>query len=427
MKKVNLILVSIVLLCTACSSDDNGNSQPLNQPPSAVVLTSPIDNALGTDKNISFAYNVPEGDPEGDLITYDIYLNNGNEELKIAEDLNEESFIYNEPLGLNRNYTWRVVAKDNNGGQTESESFSFKTRKANYESLSADYTSRFLHSTLLFNDSFVITGGRDTDGLVTQSRQSLDGVNWSAAPSNFPDRRSHNTVVFQDKIFLFGGRDDVATTTFTDVYELADLSNGTTWELVTSDHGFNPRVSNTLIVFDGKMYAIGGFENNAGAVTRYQEVISSIDGETWQEETTQAQFGPRSAHTSVVFDNKMWVIAGSGELGETNDVWFSENGVDWSMATANAGFTARNSHTSVVYDNKIWVYGGYDDNDNILGDLWYSEDGVNWHEAKFEADGTGELPIGLNFSSLVVKEDAMYVIGGTDSTGSLINYTIKIQ
>ena len=427
MKKINLILISIALLCVACGSDDNGNSQPENQPPSAIVLEFPANNTQSVDKNISFVYDVPDGDPDGDTIIYDVYLDNGTEELKIAENHTQESFTYNMPLCLNRDYTWRVMAKDNNGGETESETFSFKTRKATYESSTADYTPRWFHTALLFNDNFVIMGGRNADGLATQSRQSTDGINWSAAPSNFPDRRSHSSVVFDDKIFIFGGRDDdIIATTLSDVYELDGLSNGNTWNLVTNDYGLGLRFSSTLIVLNNKMYAIGGYESNAGGVTRYEEVISSTNGETWQIETAQAQFGPRSAHASVVFDDKMWVIAGTDGI-KKNDVWYSDNGIDWTMATEHASFTERDNHSSVVYDNKIWVYGGSSEAGDELGDLWYSEDGVTWHEAKFEADGTGVLPVGLRNPSLIVKGDSMYVIGGSDNTGTLIDYTIKIQ
>lgn len=425
MKKINLILVSITLACLGCGSDDNGNSQPVNQPPSAVVLEFPGNNVQGIDKNVSFTYDVPEGDPEGDTITYDIYLNNGTEELLIAENHNQESFTYNEPLGLNRNYTWRVVAKDANGAQTESEIFSFKTRKATYESVPANYIARRHHTAELFNNELVILGGSNADGDVFNLRSSSDGELWNPIPIYPEERRHHTSIVFNDKLWVFGGISS-SNGYLTSIYNISDISSGSgeTWSVVDNTEGLLPRVSHTQVVLNDKMYIMAGV---VGEFQSSSEVWSSSDGEAWQLKNADAPFGDRTGHTSVVFDNKIWLIGGAHIVTPLSDVWYSENGTDWTMATEQAAFGPRGSHASVVYDNKIWVYGGRDDNDNILGDLWYSEDGVTWHEAKFESTGTGEFPIGLQHASLVVKDDIMYVIGGRDNIGDYIDYTIKIQ
>src|SRR5688572_7222748 len=81
----------------------------------------------------------------------------------------------------------------------------------------------------------------------------------------------------------------------------------------------------------------------------------------WIPETSSPAFSSRYRHTSVVFNNRMWVIAGSqirAPYGPVNDVWYSTDGVNWSRATGNAGFPARTGHASVVFDGKLWVIGG---------------------------------------------------------------------
>ena len=83
----------------------------------------------------------------------------------------------------------------------------------------------------------------------------------------------------------------------------------------------------------------------------------------WTQATTSAGWSARQWHTSVVFDNKIWVIGGcENSSSYKNDVWYSTDGVNWTQATANAGWSARYGHTSVVFNNKIWVIGGYDAN-----------------------------------------------------------------
>ena len=425
MKKINIIVACLALVCFTCSSDDNGNGspEPVNQPPSGVVLISPTNN--GIDKNVLFTYNVPDGDPDGDAIVYDIYLDNGTEELIIAENHNEETFVYDEVLGLNRNYTWRVVAKDGNGGETESETFSFKTRKANYEVLDANYIARQSHTTALFNNELIILGGGDAAGYVFNSRSSSGGVLWSPIPF-IEERIYHTAGVFDNKLWVFGGQNEELLTS---IYNISDISSGSeeSWNEVENTEGLLPRIRHTQVVLNDNMYIIGGTVTTDGVVGA-SEVWSSPDGVAWAKTNENAPFGNRLAHTSVAFDNKIWVIAGSDGVDMLNDVWYSDNGTDWALATEHAGFTERVNHTSVVYDNKIWVYGGFGNDLNSFGDLWYSKDGVNWHEAKFEtSSGTGELPVGLSSSSIVVKDDVMYVIGGRDNAGDYIDYIIKIQ
>jgi hypothetical protein len=49
----------------------------------------------------------------------------------------------------------------------------------------------------------------------------------------------------------------------------------------------------------------------------------------------------------------------------------------WIQSASSAPWSGRYGHTSVVFDNKIWVIGGYNGN-NLLNDIWYSSDGINW-------------------------------------------------
>ncbi len=70
----------------------------------------------------------------------------------------------------------------------------------------------------------------------------------------------------------------------------------------------------------------------------------------WSQATVNAPWPGRSGHTSVVFDNKMWVMGGTSR---GFDVWYSEDGVNWTQAASNAIWGSRYSHSSVVFDNKM--------------------------------------------------------------------------
>ena len=59
-------------------------------------------------------------------------------------------------------------------------------------------------------------------------------------------------------------------------------------------------------------------------------------------------------HSSLVYDNKMWVLGGYDSVNRFNDVWDSTNGINWSQTTASANWPARRYHASLVYNNKMW-------------------------------------------------------------------------
>jgi hypothetical protein len=101
------------------------------------------------------------------------------------------------------------------------------------------------------------------------------------------------------------------------------------------------------------MWVIGG----GGSPGYMNDVWSSIDGISWTQSTSAASWAARNLHTSVVYNNKMWVMGGDAVGGGwMNDVWSSIDGSSWT--TSAASWAGRYGLTSVVYDNKMWVMGG---------------------------------------------------------------------
>ncbi|MCP4604213.1 MAG: hypothetical protein GY847_27445 [Proteobacteria bacterium] len=194
---------------------------------------------------------------------------------------------------------------------------------------------------------------------------------------DFGVRSFHSSVVFDDKMWMIGGG--------TDVWHSED---GVTWIQATADAGFGSRVEHTSLVFNNKMWVIGGVVED--------DVWYSENGATWVQATTDAGF--TLGHTSIVFDNKMWAIGGEG-----TNVLYSEDGVTWIQATPDAGFGSRDLSTCVVFDNKMWVTGGMDINNSV----WYSEDGVTWIQATADA----KFGSRTEHTSLVF-DNKIWVIGG---------------
>jgi len=176
------------------------------------------------------------------------------------------------------------------------------------------------------------------------------------------------------------------------------------WVRATANAGWSAREGHTSVVFNNKMWVMGGFNGTI----RYNDVWYSTNGINWSQATANAGWSARCYHTSVVFNNKMWVLGGDGG---GNDVWYSTDGNSWTQATANAGWSARGVHTSVVFDNKMWVIGGYDGTNR--NDVWYSTNGVNWTRATANAGWS------VRYShASVVFDNKMWVMGGFDGSNT---------
>ncbi len=127
MKHLNrTTLIALSLMLMACSKDDEA---PKNQAPGAFDLLTVTDDALEVVRKPSFSWTSAK-DPEGDAVTYDLYLDtDSGAHTKRASDLTGTTYGTTSELELNTTYHWKVVAKDDQGGTTSSETRSFKTIK----------------------------------------------------------------------------------------------------------------------------------------------------------------------------------------------------------------------------------------------------------------------------------------------------------
>jgi hypothetical protein len=211
---------------------------------------------------------------------------------------------------------------------------------------------------------------------LTSGQQTVDPTWIQATPSApFSPRFDPCTVVFNSKLWVIGGSPYSGPAT-KDIWSSADGQN---WERVTNTATCLPRQGHTALVFKGKLWVIAGATQKGGSVFYSRsDVWSSADGTTWDQVTDSAAFPSRVYHASTVFDGKMWVLGGVDTrkvAKKHGDAWYSEDGSDWKLATASA-FTPRAFPKAVTYQNKIWVLGG--NNGGLLKDIISSPDGINW-------------------------------------------------
>ena len=192
------------------------------------------------------------------------------------------------------------------------------------------------------------------------------------------------------RAFTIGGNSPLAdftanTTSITEggTVNFSDLSTNspTSWLWDFGDGGTSTSKNPSNTYSTAGTYTVSMTATNAyGSDNETKNNYITVN-EQWVQATEFPPWPARSQHTSVVFNGKIWIIGGLNDEGLTmNDVWYSSDGINWVQATASASWPARRGHTSVVYDEKMWVIGGSTTitSSGHLNDVWYSSDGINW-------------------------------------------------
>lgn len=109
-----------ILLTNSCKKEE------LNLAPCSVILYQPSNAATELTLNDSISWHKVT-DPEGDLISYDVYLGTDTDPELVSQNQNGTSFKPTLPLTSDTTYYWKVAAKDGKGGISESAVWSFTT------------------------------------------------------------------------------------------------------------------------------------------------------------------------------------------------------------------------------------------------------------------------------------------------------------
>ena len=197
-----------------------------------------------------------------------------------------------------------------------------------------------------------------------------------------------------------------------------------------------PRYAHTSLVFDDKMWIIGG--KGDGEIPK-NDVRYSYNGISWHTATASADFPARFGHASAVFQGKMWVVGGrmydpddhdemwdpkhdhdvqDDVYSELNDVWSSSDGKTWDLVTTNANFTPRNNHTLTSFDGWLWLIGGTSNDQSGAiccgySDVWKSDNGSDWEKVYDFGFSSSRLA----HAAIAVSKDIV-IIGGENHSGS---------
>lgn len=231
---------------------------------------------------------------------------------------------------------------------------------------------------------------------------SDNGINWGSLliePNALTSSRiGHTVTLFKDNLYLIGGKDNTDTP-YGDIWRSNDGSN---WTNVHAIAPFGNIPAHATLVFNDKMYVVAG--NSTSANT---EVWSTTNGTDWIRETANA-FPGRAGQKGIVFNDAIYIIGGEDiAANKLNEVWRSTDGVSWTQITG-IPFVGRNAHTVTEYDNKVWIIGGKDATTEFNNEIWYSDNMTDWTEY----EGTRPSDEGINSHNILFYSTKLWLFGG---------------
>ncbi len=294
------------------------------------------------------------------------------------------------------------------------------------------FSGRQSHQVVVKGEDMYVLGGFNGYTFFNDVWKSSDGENWTqiSIRAEFSQRTSHQVIEMNGTIYLIGGVNEGTSEYKNDVWSSTDGTHWievSPQNNNPADTKFSPRGNHRVAVIDGTMYVIGG---NSGK--RLNDVWSSTDGKTWNQVLAyndppqSSQFIPRLDHQVAVIDNTLYLIGGRDNSERLNDVWKSDdNGQTWQPVESdenNPIFSARDNHQVVVIDNTMYLIGGFDGSKR-LNDVWSSTDGKTWNQvlAHNDTPQSSQFTPRQRHQVVVIGDDTnatMYLIGGGSNTNA---------
>ena len=252
----------------------------------------------------------------------------------------------------------------------------------------AHWEGRSTHGSLVFQDKMWLIGGRTAnEAHIAEVWSSTDGYNWTEVnPSAaFGARKEFVSMVHDGKMWVLGGEIE-GNLLANDVWYSSD---GATWHEATPAASWHARDYFGGVSFasgatgSDEMWVLGHYTGDPIGIPGIEDHHYSTDGSTWSSVSVSG-LPPSSFFPAITFNNVILIVGGyfytNSAWSESNTIYSSTNGVNWTELSVNGSiWDARRVHTTLVYDDKLWVLAG--DSGYNRDDYWYSSDGTQWHEA----------------------------------------------
>jgi hypothetical protein len=280
---------------------------------------------------------------------------------------------------------------------------------------------------------WVIGGGTSNSTATTKYNDvyaSYDGADWRRVHTDgdtthpaFSARSNFAALVFDNndtanpgtKLWVIGGQTGASDSS--NVGDVWWSLNGQDWTQALDSGGapvsVGARRDHAAAVYNGRMYVIGGMDENGQPANT---VKSSADGINWTTETGVGTLANRYGATAMEYEGALYVFGGIG-IGTNADVkTYKYNGSTWSPVSTNAPAIVSSlaNGAGLVFDKKMWYLGG--------AHAFWSTDGQNWTQAPDDPDLVTPLSGGrTGYTALAFAKAGdtmrMWLMGGVTPGG----------
>ncbi len=222
---------------------------------------------------------------------------------------------------------------------------------------SAPFGPRYGHASVVFNERLWVIGGKiGHDSLPGDIWNSVDGKNWEKiAEHSFLKRYYHSATIFQDRIFVIGGLNDSAVNPcFHDIWI---SENGISWTRQNAVADFAARYGHGAVVFNNSLFLIGGLYDDFSGSKTINDIWKSQNGFSWQKVNDNLSFPDNLFLSFLVYDQRIWAIGGYLKNNPMvfSNIWVSADGVSWNQDSDKSKRSYGFHVTGTVFNNQIMM------------------------------------------------------------------------
>ena len=255
------------------------------------------------------------------------------------------------------------------------------------------------------NCIYFIGGSTSTSKSKSNLEYNIDGNTWSIKTDMPTSRDFLSSTEVNNFIYCIGGAD----ASYLNTNECYDPSTNTWTTKKSMSESLSYLTSSTI---GNNIYVVGGRNDTTfywGSNYCYDTLTN-----TWSNKTSLPSGSGRSGHSSVVIDNKMYIIGGLTSSGVSNSIERYDVNTDSWSTIYNMSVSLQLLSTE-SYGDKIYIIGGIDSRDSYTYSI-YSYDIV-----KNEWNKLYDLNEPKARASSCIVGSVIYIMGGTINTNNEIS------
>ena len=255
------------------------------------------------------------------------------------------------------------------------------------------------------NCIYLIGGSTDTSKLKSNLEYNIDRNTWSIKTDMPTPRDFLSSTEVNNLIYCIGGAD----ASYLNTNECYNPSTDT-WTTKTSmTESLSYSTSSTI---GNNIYIVGGRNDTTfywGSNCCYDTLTN-----TWSDKTSLPSGSGRSGHSSVVIDNKIYIIGGLTSSGVSNSIERYDANTDSWSTIYNMPVSLQLLSTE-SYGDKIYIIGGIDSSNNHTYSIY------SYDIAKNEWNKLYDLNEPKARASSCIIGSIIYIMGGTINTNNTIS------